>query len=82
MNTKTKNLIAAGVIAAAAATGAVAAYHFYQESRKSGLEKAAGKTVDWTDNAVDQTAKATRDAAKWTDKTATKTADKTKKLFK
>ncbi|MBO4632931.1 MAG: hypothetical protein J5858_13485 [Lentisphaeria bacterium] len=82
MNKKTKNLIVTGVIAAVVAIGAVVAYHFYQESQKSGLEKAAEKTVDWTDNAVDKTAKATKDAAKWTDKTATKTADKTKQLFK
>ena len=82
MNKKNKNLIITAVIAAAVAIGAVIAYHCYQESRKSGIEKAAEKTADWTDNAVDKTAKATKDAAKWTDKTATKAADKTKKLFK
>ena len=82
MSTKTRNLIITGVIAAVVAVGAVIAYHFYQESQKSGMEKAAQKTVNWGDNAVDKTAKATKQAANWTSKTADKAADKTKKLFK
>ena len=82
MSKKTKNLVIAAVIAAVVAIGAVTAYHFYRESQKSGMEKAAEKTANWGENAVDKTAKATKQAADWTAKTADKAADKTKKLFK
>ena len=82
MNKKTKNLIITAVIAAVVVIGAITAYHFYQESRKSKMEKAAEKTASWGENAVDKTAKATKQAADWTAKTADKAADKTKKLFK
>lgn len=70
MNKKTKNLIVTGVIAAVVVIGAVTAYHFYRESQKSGMEKAAEKTVNWGDNAMDKTAEATK-----------KATDATKKFF-
>ena len=82
MSKKTKNLIITAVIAAVVAIGGVTAYHFYKESQKSKMEKAAEKTANWGENAVDKTAKATKQAADWTAKTADKAADKTKKLFK
>lgn len=82
MNKKTKNLIITAVIAAVVVIGAVTAYHFYRESQKSKMEKAAQKTANWGENAVDKTAKATKQAADWTVKTTDKAVDKTKKLFK
>ena len=60
MNKKTRNLAATAVFALIVAVAAIVIWHFYQESNKSGLEKAAGKTVDWSENAVDKTAKATK----------------------
>ena len=82
MNKKTKNLIITAVIAAVVAIGGVTAYHFYKESQKSKMEKAAEKTANWGDNALDKTSKATKQAADWTVKTTDKAVDKTKKLFK
>ena len=82
MSKKTRNLVITGIIALAAAVAAVTAWHFYRESQKSGLEKAAEKTADWGDNALDKTADATKKAANWTSKTADKAAKNTKKLFK
>ena len=82
MSKKSKNLIITAVIAAVVVIGAVTAYHFYRESQKSKMEKAAEKTSNWGENAVDKTAKATKQAADWTAKTADKAAEKTKKLFK
>ena len=82
MTKKNKNLLIAAIFVVIVAAGSITAYHFYRESQKSGLEKSAEKTVDWTDKAVDKTAKATGDAAKWTEKNVNKAADKTKKLFK
>ena len=81
MKGKTRNLIIAGAIVAAVVIGSVTVYHFYQESKKSKLEKAAEKTAKWGDNALDKTADATKKAADWTAKTADKAADKTKKFF-
>lgn len=81
MKGKTKNLIIAGAFVVAVVIGAVTAYHFYQEANKSKLEKAAEKTADWGEDALDKTADATKKAADWTAKTADKTADKTKKFF-
>ena len=81
MNKKTKNLIVTGVIVALVVIGAVTAYHFYQESQKSGVKKAAHETVKWGDNAVDKTAKATKKAAHETVKWGDNAVDKTKKFF-
>ena len=82
MTGKTRNLTIAGILAAVLVIGTAIAVYCYQESRKSGLEKGAEKTVNWTDSAVDKTARATKDAAKWTDKKVNQAADKTQKLFK
>jgi len=82
MKGKTRNLIVTGAIVLVVVVGAVTAYHFYQESKKSKIEKAAEKTANWGDNALDKTADATKKAANWTSKTADKAAEKTKKLFK
>lgn len=79
---KVKNLIITGIIVAVVAIAGVFAYHYYQESQKSGVEKAVDKTADATKDAADWTEKNTRKAAKWTEKTADKAADKTKELFK
>ena len=70
MSKKSRNLIVTGIIVLVVAVGAVTAYHFYQESRKSGMEKAAQKTVNWGDKAMDKTAEATK-----------KATDATKKFF-
>lgn len=81
MNKKTRNLIITGAIVLAAVVVSVTAYHFYQESKKSKIEKAAEKTDNWGKNALDKTADATKKAANWTADTAEKAADKTKKFF-
>ena len=60
MSKKVRNLVATAVSAAIVVIVAVVIWHFYQESQKSGLEKAAKKTADWSENAVDKTAKATK----------------------
>ncbi len=64
MSKKVRNLVATGVSVAIIAIIAIVIWHYYQESNKSGLEKAAKKTVDWSENAVDKTAKATKKALK------------------
>ena len=60
MSKKVRNLVVTAVSVAIVVVAAVVIWHFYQESQKSGLEKGAKKTVDWTENAVDKTAKATK----------------------
>ena len=70
MSKRVRNLAIAGGIVLAVIAGA-AAYKYYQESRKSGFEKA-----------VDSSADAAKDAAKWTENAAEKTVKKTKQLFK
>ena len=82
MSKKTRNLIITAVIAAVVVIGSVTAYHFYRESPKSKMEKAAQKTTSWGENAVDKTGKAAKQAADWTVKTTDKAVEKTKKLFK
>ena len=71
MSKKAINLIITGVSVAVVIIIGVVVYHFYQESQKSGVERA-----------VDSTADATKKAAKWTEKKADQAADKTKQLFK
>jgi len=60
MNKKNRNLVVTAIFAAIVAIGAILLWHLYQESNKSGLEKAAKNTADWSENAVDKTAKATK----------------------
>lgn len=60
MDKKTRNIIIIAGIALLVILGAVAAWHCYQESQKSELEKAAEKTADWGSDALDKT----NDAAK------------------
>jgi len=52
MKKKVQISIIALIIAAAAGGAAV---YFYQRANRSGLEKAAEKTADWTANALDKT---------------------------
>ena len=60
MSKKNKNLIITVIAAVIAATVAIIAYHCYQESQKSGLEKAAKNTVDWTSKTTDKAADKTK----------------------
>ena len=53
MKKKVTISIAAAIVIAIIVGGA--AVYLYKEHNKSGLEKAAEKTADWTENALDKT---------------------------
>ena len=58
MKSKTlvKGIIIGAVIAGAAGVG----WHFYNESRKSEVEKAAGKSAKWASDTTDKVAEKTK----------------------
>lgn len=61
MTKKTVNLISCAVIVIIAVVGSVVAYHYWRESQKSGLEKAAEKTVNWTEKNANKAAEKTKE---------------------